>query len=267
MTGMNLRRAYAVFLRYMMLLRGSPQRVFQIVVWGALDLVLWGFLTKYLAEIGGATLGIIPTLLGAVIFLEFTTRAHQGTSTPALEDIWSNNLLNYFASPLKIGEYILGLFAASVVTSALSLAVLLAVALFAFGFTFSIGLVLLGYLAVLFIFGIALGVFGVCIVLRFGPSGEWWVWPLTALLSPFMGVFYPLAVLPEWMQTIGYLLPPTYVFEGMRAILLGTESPGGLLLGFILSLVYLALSYGVFALVFRSVVRSGMLSRHSAESV
>ena len=37
-----------------------------------------------------------------------------------------------------------------------------------------------------------------------------------ALLSPFAAVFYPLAVLPQWMQGVAHVLPPAYVFEGMR---------------------------------------------------
>lgn len=266
---MKLTRAYAIFLRYMILLAGSPQRVFQIFVWGALDVVLWGFITKYLAGVGGATFAFVPVLLGAVILLDFSARAHHGTSTPALEDIWSNNLLNYFASPLQVGEYVLGLFSTAVVTAILSLCTMLMIAYFAFGFSFSgVGWALAGFLAALFLFGISVGVFGVAIVLRFGPSGEWWVWPLTALLSPFTGVFYPISVLPNWMQTISHMLPPTYVFEGLRSILLeGTFDSATLVAALLLSVLYVAAAQWIFIRVYKSVVRSGLLARYSAESL
>lgn len=266
---MSITRIYAVFLRYMMLLWSSPQRVFQIFIWGALDIVLWGFITKYLAQIGGATFGFVPTLLGAVVLLDFIARAHQGTSTPALEDIWSNNLLNYFASPLRIGEYVLGLVSSSVVTSAFALTAMTSIAYVVFGFSiFSSGVALAGFLLTLFLFGISLGVLGISIVLRFGPSGEWWVWPMTMLLSPFMGVFYPISVLPPWMQAISHLLPPSYVFEGFRAILLrGEVHLGALLIGFLLSLLYLFLAQVLFVSIYRSVVRNGLLARYSAESL
>ncbi|QQG38282.1 MAG: ABC transporter permease [Candidatus Kaiserbacteria bacterium] len=266
---MNLRHSYAVFLRYMTLLFGSPQRLFQIFIWGALDVVLWGFLTKYLTEIGGAGFGIVPTLLGAVILLDFAARAHQGTSTPALEDIWSNNLLNYFASPLSVGEYVVGLVGSSIVTSTFSAIVMVAIAYLVFGFSFAaVGPSLLLFLITLFFFGISLGVFGASIVLRFGPSGEWWVWPMTALLSPLMGVFYPISVLPQWMQFFSALLPPTYVFEGLRAILLqGSTDSRGLIIGLILSVVYILVAQFVFVRVYRAVVRNGLLARYSAESL
>ena len=82
---------------------------------------------------------------------------------------------------------------------------------------------LLPFFLVLLIFGIALGIVGTALVLRFGPAAEWFVWPIPALLSPFAGVFYPLSILPKWMQLISSVLPPAYVFESMRAILAGNR--------------------------------------------
>jgi len=266
---MNLKRSYAVFIRYMMLLRDSPQRLIQIFVWGGLDVVLWGFLTKYLSSVGGDTFSFVPALLGAVILLDFLSRVQQGTATPALEDIWSNNLLNFFASPLTIGEYVLGLVASSVVTTILALATMTAIAFFAFGFSIlSFGLSLLGFLFVLFLFGITMGVVAAGIVLRFGPSAEWFVWPMTVVLAPFMGVFYPISVLPQWMQLISHLLPPSYVFEGMRAIVLGTPlSSSTLWIGAGLGIVYVVLAQLFFMRVYRKVVAMGLLARYSAESL
>src|SRR3954462_7872611 len=106
---MNLSRALAVTYRYLLLIKGSFSRVFQIFVWAALDIVLWGFLTRYLDSVGGATFSFTPVLLGAVVLWELVSRAQQGVSTPFLEDIWSHNLLNYFASPLSVVEYVFGL--------------------------------------------------------------------------------------------------------------------------------------------------------------
>jgi ABC-2 type transport system permease protein len=98
---MNLRRASAIVLRYYFLLSDSGMRVIQIFVWSALDIVLWGFITKYLASIS-ATFAFVPAFLGAVMLWEFLSRVQQGISTPFLEDVWSRNLLNFFASPLRV---------------------------------------------------------------------------------------------------------------------------------------------------------------------
>lgn len=266
---MNRKRIFAIFLRYFFLLTRNPQRFFQIIIWGALDVVLWGFITKYLASFGGATFGLLPALLGGIVLFDFLARAHQGTSTPALEDIWSNNLLNYFASPLRISEYIAGLIVSSIVTSSIAIVVMVCIAFIVFGFSITgLGPALAGFLFVLFLSGVALGILGVSIVLRFGPSAEWYVWPMTALLSPFVGVFYPLSVLPAWMQSVAHVLPPSYVFEGMRSIILGgTFDSSTLLIGSVLAIVYVVIAYMVFLRVYRNVVRSGLLVRYSAESL
>jgi ABC-2 type transport system permease protein len=94
------------------------------------------------------------------------------------------------------------------------------------------------------------------------------VWPLPALLSPFACVFYPLAVLPQWMRIIAYSLPPAYVFEGMRSVLAGHAPAAAPLAGAILlSLAYIAVAGYLFHRVYRYAVRSGLLARYSAETV
>src|SRR4051812_5407835 len=105
---MNLKPIYAIFLRYWFLLRDSPQRIFQILVWAGINVILWGFLTQYLNQVGNSGVNFTITLLGAVMLWEFLVRIQQGISTPALEDIWARNLLNMFGSPLRVTEYALG---------------------------------------------------------------------------------------------------------------------------------------------------------------
>jgi ABC-2 type transport system permease protein len=127
---------------------------------------------------------------------------------------------------------------------------------------------LLPFLLVLFLSGIALGIFASAMVLRLGPAAEWFIWPIPALLSPFAAVFYPLSTLPQWMQSLSYLLPPSYVFEGMRAIILGgAVRPAELLWGGGLAVLYILLACWFFVGVYRHAVRTGLIARYSAESL
>jgi ABC-2 type transport system permease protein len=127
---------------------------------------------------------------------------------------------------------------------------------------------LIAFLMVLFVFGITLGIFASAIVLRLGPASEWLLWPIPALISPFAAVFYPLSVLPQWMQWIAHALPPAYVFEGMRALLADQPFPGDLLLeGSAVAALELLLSGYFYGRVYRHAVRTGLLARYSAESV
>jgi ABC-2 type transport system permease protein len=190
-------------------------------------------------------------------------------SVAFLEDVWSRNFLNLFASPLSIAEYVAGLVVTSTATSSIGLVVMLVLASAAFGLSFlSYGLLLIPFLLVLFLFGIALGIFASAVVLRLGPASEWFIWPVPALISPFAGVFYPVATLPAWMRGIAHALPPSYVFEGMRAIVSGGAfSAASLFGGAVLAAVYIALAYAFFARVHRHAVRTGLIARYSAETV
>lgn len=266
---MHLRRTAAIALRQYYLVRGSLARLFPLFAWVAIDVVLWGFITRYLDTVAEPGFDFVPALLGAVLLWDFFGRVMHGVTMAFFEDVWSRNFLNVFATPLSIGEYLGGLVLSAIATSAIGLVVMLLVATLVFGLSlFAYGAMIVPFLLVLFLFGIALGIFGSAVVLRLGPAAEWFVWPVPALVSPFVGVFYPLSTLPVWMQWIAHLLPPSYVFEGLRAIVHGGEASAGLLgLGVALAFVYIGLACLFFARIHRHAVRTGLLARYSAESV
>jgi len=266
---MSLTRIYAIFLRQYYLLRRSVARFIPIFFWVAMDVILWGFITKYLNNVGGAGFNFVPAMLGAVLLWGFLVRVIQGVTMTFFEDVWSRNFLNIFSTPLTTGEYVCGLVASSIATSAVGLAVMLLISSSAFGFSFfSLGLMLYPLLFILFLFGTALGILGTAMVLRYGPAAEWFVWPIPALVSPFVGVFYPLSVLPHWMQTIGHGLPASYVFESMRAIVLNQPvHSSDILFAIILAAGYVALASWFFLRIYRHALRTGLIARYSAESV
>lgn len=266
---MRLRRTAAIALRQFYLIRGSFSRAFPLFAWVGIDIVLWGFITKYLNTVTASGFNFVPVLLGAVLLWDFFTRVMHGVTMAFFEDVWSRNFLNVFATPLSISEYVGGLVLSSIATSAVGLVVMLLVATLVFGLSFfSYGALLVPFLLVLFLFGIALGIFGSAVVLRLGPASEWFVWPIPALISPFAGVFYPLSTLPAWMQYVARFLPPSYVFQGMRAIVLGRAVSGtALLWGAGLALLYIVLAGWFFTRIYRHAVRTGLIARYSAETV
>ncbi|HVW69220.1 MAG TPA: ABC transporter permease [Steroidobacteraceae bacterium] len=266
---MRLRPVAGILLRQLYLFRSSPVRILPTFAWVGIDIVVWGFLSRYLNSVAGGEVNFVPSLLGAVLFWDFFTRIMQGVTTAFFEDIWSRNFLNLFATPLSIAEYVTGLILTSIVTSIAGLVVMLVLATLVFGLSFiSLGAMLFPFVVVLFLFGVALGVAASAMVLRLGPASEWLVWPLPAMLSPFVGVYYPIGTLPAWMQAVGHVLPPSYVFEGMRALVKGEAfSPASLLLGAGLAIVQLLLAAWLFARVFRYSVQTGLLARYSAETV
>jgi ABC-2 type transport system permease protein len=266
---MPFHRTAAIVLRQFYLMRGSPVRVLPIFAWVAVDIVLWGFITRYLNTIAAPGFDFVPVLLGAILLWDFFTRVMQGVSIAFLEDVWSHNFLNLFASPLSTREYVAGLVLTSIATSAFGLLTMVLLATTIFGLSFLVyGAMIVPFLLVLLLFGIALGIFASALVLRFGPASEWIVWPIPAFLTPFAAVFYPVSTLPAWMRQVSNLLPPSYVFEGMRAIVAGGAYQGStLLLSACLATVYILLASCFFTRVHRHAVRTGLLARYSAESV
>jgi ABC-2 type transport system permease protein len=251
------------------LYQGGPVRAIPLFAWVTVDIVLWGFITRYLNSIANSGFNFVPALLGAVLLWDFFIRVMQGVTTAFFEDVWSRNFLNIFATPLSIAEYIAGLVLSAVATGSVGLAVMLVLAGTVFGLSFlTYGFLLIPFLLALFVFGIALGIFACAIVLRFGPASEWLIWPIPAVLSPFAGVFYPVSTLPLWMRYVSRALPPSYVFEGMRTIVTGgTFSSATLLAGNVLALGYVLLAGLFFSRIYRHAVRTGLIARYSAESI
>ena len=256
-------------IRQFYLYRGSPARVLSLFAWIAIDIVLWGFISRYLNTVASPGFNFVPALLGAVLLWDFFTRVMQGVTMAFFEDVWSRNFLNIFGSPMSITEYVTGLVLSSIATSSVGLIAMLILASTVFRLdVLRYGVAVVPFLAVLFLFGVSLGILASALVMRLGPSAEWFIWPIPALISPFAGVFYPLEVLPHWMQYVARCLPPAYVFENLRSLVKGGPfSRSDLAVGGVLAAGYILLACFVFTQTYRTVVRTGLIARYSAESV
>lgn len=264
---MSFTRVFAIFLRQAFLLRRSMGRLFGIFYWTTVELFLWGILTVYLNRIGNAEVNFVTMLLGALIFWDFFLRIQHGVATSFLEDVWSRNFANLFATPLEPGELLAGLVLVGSVQAVLSLAFMSALAalLFAFDIT-RLGFALLPFIGVLFIFGWAIGIAVNAIVLRFGSAAEVLAWSIPFLFQPLAAVFYPVSALPGWLQTVSRGIPATHVFEGMRAVLAGGPlAVSSLLNGLGLAVVYLAAGAMLFLAAFRAAKKHGYLVHFSTE--
>ena len=266
---MNPNRIYAVFVRQLYLLVNNPTRLAGNFVWLTIAIVQWGFISKYLGTLGQVNFNFITVILGALILWEFLTRIQQGLMMAFLEDIWSNNLINFFASPLKLSEYTIGMVLSSIVTGLLGFFIMSTIAGLGFGYDiFIIGLSILPFIGILFLFGMAMGLFVCGMIFRLGPTAEWLAWPIPMVLSLISGVYYPIDTLPAPLIAVAKLFPPAYVFETLRAQLEMAATMQGfmenLAVGLALALFYLFISYRFFLMVYRHNLRSGKLARFNA---
>ena len=269
---MSLSRISAIFMRQIFLFRGNPVRLVSIFLWLVIDVIQWGFISKYLGSFGQATFNFVTVILGAIILWEFMARVQQGIMMAFLEDIWTQNFINFFASPLKIREYLCGLVMTSVATSLAAFLIMVVLAGAAFGYDMlKIGLFLVPSMLILLIFGIGMGIFVSGVVFRLGPSAEWLGWPIPLVLSIFAGVYYPLSALPPALRAFARLVPPSYVVQSLRTILASGTFPAhlaaDLLVGALLSILYLIGASYFFAAIYRRNLKSGSIARFNAEAL
>lgn len=257
-------RVGALLLRYLYLYRRSLARSMEIFFWPVMDLLVWGFVTVYLSSLAS---GPVLFLLGAVIFWDVFYRSQQAITLSFTEEIWVRNLLNVFIAPVRISELVLATCLLGVVRATVSAAVLgvLAFLFYAFDLTL-LGTALVPYLVSLLLFGWAVGMFTMAVILRFGHAAEALIWGTPFLLQPISAVFYPLSVLPPWLQRIAVFLPSTHVFEGMRATLhSGRPALGSLGAAFALNALWLAAAGAFFGWMIRKVREKGYLARLAME--
>jgi ABC-2 type transport system permease protein len=94
-------------------------------------------------------------------------------------------------------------------------------AIWFFGFNlWGLGLGLGAFFANLLLTAWAVGALVAGLIIRNGLGAEGLAWTLMFLLLPFCAVFYPVEILPQALQWFAWILPPTYVFEGMRALII-----------------------------------------------
>jgi ABC-2 type transport system permease protein len=135
--------------------------------------------------------------------------------------MWARNLGNLMMSPLKPIEFILSLMVMSLIRLAIGIVPVTLLAIVFFGFNlYGLGFALAAFFANLIFTSWAVGIVVSGLVLRNGMGAESLAWTLMFLLLPLACVYYPVSVLPGWLQVFAWLLPPTYVFEGLRALLM-----------------------------------------------
>lgn len=258
---LSLRRISALVLRYAYLLMGSWARLLELAYWPTVQIILWGFISKHFATETSFAANAAGALLAAVLLWDILFRGQLGYTVSFLEELWARNLGQLFISPLRPHELVLSLTTISLIRTLIGVtpATLIAIPLYGFSI-FGLGLPLIAFFANLMITGWALGLCITAVLLRVGLGAESMAWMALFLIAPVSAIYYPVDVLPAWLQWVAWSLPPAYVFEGMRAILFDGIFRVDLLLGAIaLNAFYIIVGGIVFMLSFRMARRQGLL--------
>jgi len=257
----SLRRIWAMVARYAYLIKGSVPRIMELMYWPLVQMLLWGFLQTHLARSTALYEQAAGLLIGSVLLWDILLRSQFGFSLSFLEEMWSRNLSNLLMSPLRPAEYVVSLMTISIIRLCIGLLPVIVLANLMFGFNlFSLGIALAAFFANLVFAGWTIGLIANGVVIRYGMGAESFTWIAVFALLPLCCVYYPLSTLPAWLQPVAQALPPTHVFEGMRALVIEKAfRPDLMLTAFGLNLLYFSAAYLLFLYFLWQARRQGTL--------
>ena len=257
------RRIGAMVMRHVYVLRTSWPRIFELAYWPTLQMILWGFISQFLITNSSWVAQAFGVLIAAVILWDVLFRGQLGVSVSFLEEVWSRNLASLFVSPLRPYEMVISLMAMSLIRTLIGVvpAAFLAILLYHYSI-FDLGLPLLAFFTNLLVMGWATGLAIAALIMRFGLGAESLAWIAVFALAPVSGIYYPVSVLPHWLQAVAAVLPSSYVFEGMRGVMFDHVFRWDLFLTSTgLNILYLIAGAGIFLLTFQAARRKGLLMR------
>ena len=186
-------RIGAMVLRHAYLLRTSWPRVFEMMYWPTIQMVLWGFITVFLAMTNSSYIAqAAGVLISAVLLWDVLFRGQLGFSLSFLEEIWSRNLANLAVSPLRPGEFLVALMTMSVIRTLIGVLPAAGLAIVFYEVSvFDLGLPLLAFFVNLMVMGWAIGMLVSALILRVGLGAESVAWLAIFLIAPVSAIYYP----------------------------------------------------------------------------
>jgi ABC-2 type transport system permease protein len=226
--GFSWLRVRTLIRRLTYVLGRTPDRWFLIVVFPFIDVILFGSIGAFVAQESGAAKATAPYLLAGIMLNHFLFQTEVSVATGFMEETWSRNVLNMMTTPVREVEYVvaltlwaLGKLAAAMITVSVG-----ALLFYGFGLAeLGWGVLLLGLTLILS--GLAMGLWMIGLLLRYGQSAEIFTWATSFLVLALSGVFNPIRAIPGPLQPISQMLPTTYAFEAMRTLLDGQGMPWG----------------------------------------
>jgi ABC-2 type transport system permease protein len=257
----TLRRIGGMVLRHWYVIRSSVPRTAELVFWPLVSMLMWGFLQTYLAETTSLAAKAAGLFVGGVLLWDILVRSQLGFAVAFLEEIWSRNLGHLMMSPLRPAELVASLMVVSLIKLLVAMVPVALLAYVFFGFNLlSLGVAFAAFFANLVFMSWALGLISTGAVLRWGMAAESIAWLIVFLLLPIACVYYPVTTLPGWMQPLALAIPPTYVFEGLRALVLEHTFRGDhMLWAMLLNVGYVTASYALFHALLQSARKNGTL--------
>lgn len=257
---LSIRRVWGVIVRHMFNFRHSWDRITDAFYWPSIDIIVWGLAIAAMQRQGVSTTSHIAMILIGVVLWYVVWRSQYEITVNLLDELWSENLGNLFATPLTLAEWTVGLLALGFLKLFLTVAFTSAIAYFLYAVNiFMLGPALMPFIVSLLVMGWWFGLLVAALFLRYGTTIQTLAWAGGFALMPFSAAYYPMSSMPVWMQMVAKFIPSSYVFEGMRIVLATGRMPTGMIVeSFVLNAVYFILALAIFIRSFRQAKVRGL---------
>jgi ABC-2 type transport system permease protein len=259
-------RVLAMLRQELYITQRSLEIIFDLFFFSLFNLVLFGFISLYLA--GASNVQTAHYVLMGFLLWEVIRLTQYTLTVESLWNVWSHNLTNIFISPITTVEYIGAHMLSGIIKTAIITAMMGLLCVFVFQFNIftalgAVGLFVFFMNLVFFAWSVGLVLLG--LVFRFGTRIQAISWGVIFLFQPLFASYFPVTVLPSWMQRIAYCLPPTYVFESARSqIATGHFAWSSIGISFGLNVIYFAAAVLIFSRLYRKSRETGQFARNDA---
>ena len=255
---MTWHRIWAMVVRHMRQLPSDFNKLSSIIYWPFLDIVIFGFIGAWIDSESGSSVDHLILLINVSLW-QIVVRADFGVSLNLLEEIWAQNIVNLFSTPLSIGEWI---------CSAIVEGIFMHIALICFCATivyglytaniFAIGLWFVPIAFLTFLSGLAIGFLTSSLLIYWGSRIQSLAWMIGWMFAPISGAYSPTDILPLWLQTIAHAFPFHYASHSVRLIVTHQSPTQTLAMGYCLIAIYLPLSILFFVTMFKKSTNRGL---------
>ena len=261
---MNWQRIKAIIQEEIFITKRSLEVINDLPFFSFINVLVFGLFTQWL---GATTIGdSAKYLLIGVMLWEVIRITQYSMSVSSLWNIWSRCLSSIFVTPISMKEYITAHMLSGIIKTVTIMVVLMTLVSVVFGFSlWSLGwLNLLVWFINLTIFSWWTGLLILGLILRYGTRIQAMAWGLIFLFQPLTAAFFPVSVLPSWLQVVAFALPPTFVFEAARAALVDGGAVNWFFTGVATgeNILYFGLSLMLFQMMYRQSRVTGQFARN-----
>jgi ABC-2 type transport system permease protein len=227
---------------------------------GALSISLIG------ASLGNTEL-LLSLVIGAIFWNYLSVIFSWIAETIAIER-WEGTLEYTMMAPIRRYTHLVGAAMYAVVYGLIHTAAILAVMIAFFpqldltNANFASAAVVMAVGSLSFV---GIGMMAAILPLLYVERGAQMTFVIQSVLLLISGVYYPIEVLPPWMQVLSHLSPATYVLDGVRGALIHgrglTEQVNNLVPLVIMAIVFIPLGLWAFGQAERYAKRTGKLKR------